>query len=80
VVISSYIVESLPGRLCDVEAALDGIRGVETHGADPCRHRLVLTIEQPTVEATFEQAKLISALSGVAVVNLVYHNFADEMQ
>jgi nitrate reductase NapD len=75
-VISSYIIESLPGRLSEVKAALESMPGVELHGVDS--YRLVVTIEQPTVQATFEQAKSISNLSGVATTNLVYHNFASE--
>jgi nitrate reductase NapAB chaperone NapD len=75
-VISSYIIDSLPDRLVDVEAALEGMSGVETHGSDSCR--VVVTIEAPTVGITFEQATAISQLSGVVAVNLIYHNFADE--
>jgi nitrate reductase NapD len=75
-VISSYIIESLPGCLAKVKDALEAMPGVELHGAD--NYRLVITIEQPTVEDTFEQAKSISGISGVAAANLVYHNFAQE--
>ena len=77
-VISSYVVEAAPGREPDVTGALAtlGPHGVEVQGS--VGPRLVVTVEAPSVAATYDVAKGFATLPGVLNVSLVYANFEDD--
>lgn len=75
-VISSLVVEALPGRADGVSRALERIAGVEVHEVQGCK--LVVTIEADSTEASHATASSFAAVEGVASVSLVYVNFEDE--
>ena len=75
-VISSLVVETLPGRADGISRALERISGVEVHEVQGCK--LVVTIEADSTEASHATASSFAAVEGVASVSLVYVNFEDE--
>ena len=76
VVISSLVVETAPEYTDAVAAKLPAIDGVEVHGVEG--HKIVITIEAETVDASKDIADGIVAITGVLGVNLVYLNFEDD--
>jgi len=75
-VISSYVIDTLPKKCAQVTEALSGFEGVEIHGNE--NHRLIVTIEADSVDATYALATKLSQVDGVLTTNLVYCNFEDE--
>lgn len=76
VVISSLVVETVPGCAEAAAKALAALPGVEVHERQG--HKLVVTIEAPSVQASHERASSFIQVEGVTGVNLVYCNFEDE--
>jgi len=76
VVISSLVVETVPGKTAAVAADLAAREGVEVHETQG--HKLVVTIEAATTGASHAVASGFAAVPGVTGVNLVYCNFEDE--
>ncbi len=76
VVISSLVVETAPERAEAVARALAALPGVEVHERQG--HKLVVTIEAATVEASHGRASSFIQVEGVTGVSLVYCNFEDE--
>ncbi len=76
VVISSLVVETAPGCAEAAAEALAALSGVEVHERQG--HKLVVTIEAPSVQASHERASSFIQVEGVTGVNLVYCNFEDE--
>lgn len=76
VVISSLVVETAPGCAEAAAEALAVLPGVEVHERQG--HKLVVTIEAPSVQASHERASSFIQVEGVTGVNLVYCNFEDE--
>lgn len=76
VVISSLVVETAPERAGSVAEALAALPGVEVHERQG--HKLVVTIEAASVEASHSRASSFIQVEGVTGVNLVYCNFEDE--
>jgi len=79
-VISSYVVETLPEKQQEVTAGLTALEseGVEIHGQDEVS-KIVITIESDSVDSTYALATKITLLEGVLNTNLVYCNFEDEV-
>ena len=75
-VISSLVVETAPEYTEAVAAKLPGLEGVEVHGIDG--FKIVITIEQPTVDESHAVANSIVPIEGVLGVNLIYLNFEDD--
>jgi len=75
-VISSYVIQSLPEQSEQVAKALTAYEGVEVH--EQIGDRLVVSIEAESTDATYELATQLSQMQGVVTVNLVYCNFEDE--
>ena len=76
VVISSLVVETAPACAEAAAEALAALPGVEVHERQG--HKLVVTIEAPSVQASHERASSFIQVEGVTGVNLVYCNFEDE--
>ncbi len=76
VVISSLVVETAPGCAEAAAEALAALPGVEVH--EHQGHKLVVTIEAATVEASHGRASSFIQVEGVTGVSLVYCNFEDE--
>ena len=76
VVISSLVVETAPELAGAVAGELAALPGVEVHERQG--HKLVVTIEAPSVQASHERASSFIQVEGVTGVNLVYCNFEDE--
>ena len=76
VVISSLVGETAPGCAEAAAEALAALPGVEVHERQG--HKLVVTIEAPSVQASHERASSFIQVEGVTGVNLVYCNFEDE--
>ena len=76
VVISSLVVETAPEYTEELAARLPGLPGVEVH--EVMGYKIVVTIEEETVDASHDRANEISFLEGVLNVNLIYLNFEDD--
>lgn len=76
--ISSLIVECAPERTADVAAELALCDGVEVHGADADRGKVVVTIEADGVDASHDIASHFIDIESVRGVDLIYANFEDE--
>lgn len=75
-IISSLVVEALPGKAEELSATLDKLEGVETHGVQ--ENQVVVTIETETVEESHALASSFVHLEGAVNVNLVYANFEED--
>ena len=76
VVISSLVLECLPGREEEVARAAASVPGVEVHGVR--EGKVVITIEAPSVDDSAEIANGLVSADGVIGINLVYVNFEDD--
>ena len=78
VVISSLVVETLPGRTDAVAAALEAqaCSGVEVH--ERVGAKLVVSIEAPSLDESQGLAAGFAAIEGVTGVNLVYVHCEDD--
>ncbi len=87
-VISSLVVEILPGKLAQVADEIAGRPGVEVHerlagvpgsrDANTSVDKAVVTIEADTVEKSQATANGFVTIDGVVGVDLVYANFEDD--
>ncbi|MDR3307927.1 MAG: chaperone NapD [Coriobacteriales bacterium] len=75
-VISSYVLDTLPKRSDEAAQAVVQHPGVELHVREDTK--LVVTIEAPSIDATYEVATALSQTAGVLTTSLVYCNFEDE--
>ncbi len=75
-VISSLVVETLPESTESMAQELSAIDGVEVHEING--HKIVVTIEADTLDASHDIANSFIRLRGVTGVNLVYANFEDD--
>ena len=75
-IISSYVLETIPEKCEAVIETLATFEGVEVH--ERVESRLVVSIEADTTEDTYALATKMTQLDGVFAVNLVYCNFEDE--
>jgi nitrate reductase NapD len=76
VVISSLLVESAPKTLGHVTRELARIEGVEVHGTHGAH--IVISIEAPSISASYAIAASLKTIEGVTAVQLVYANFEDD--
>lgn len=75
-VISSLVVDVVPGTEDAIAQSLAAIDGVEVHNRE--ENRLVVTIEAETVDASHAVASSFIEIDGVMNINLVYANFEDD--
>ena len=75
-VISSLVVDAVPGTEDAIAQSLAAIDGVEVHNRE--ENRLVVTIEDETVDASHAVASSFIEIDGVMNINLVYANFEDD--
>lgn len=75
-VISSLVVDAVPGTEQAIADQLVQIDGVEVHSLE--ENRIVVTIEADTVDASHAIASGFIAIEGVMNINLVYANFEDD--
>lgn len=75
-VISSYVIDTVPEKREQVASTISVFEGVEIHGHE--KHQLIVTIEADSVDATYALATKLSQVDGVLATNLVYCNFEDE--
>lgn len=75
-VISSYVIETMPDSREEVAHALTSYAGVEVHGNEG--NKLIVSIEADSIDQTYELATKLSQINGVLTTNLVYCNFEDE--
>jgi len=78
--VSGIVVLVKPAQLKPCLLALRGLPGVEVHGQDPARGRVVVTQEAETVGAEVEGLQRIKALPQVMAAELVYHYFGDDAE
>ena len=75
-VISSLVVDAVPGTEQAIADQFVQIDGVEVHSLE--ENRIVVTIEADTVDASHAIASGFIAIEGVMNINLVYANFEDD--
>ena len=75
-VISSLVVDAVPGTEDAIAQSLAAIDGVEVHNRE--ENRLVVTIEAETVDASHAVASSFIEIDGVMNITLVYANFEDD--
>ena len=75
--ISSLVVDTMPECTVDVKIALDAMGGVEVHEVQG--HKLVVTIEAESADASHAIASSYVAIPGVINVNLVFISIEDEL-
>ena len=75
-VISSLVVDAVPGTEDAIAQSLAAIDGVAVHNRE--ENRLVVTIEAETVDASHAVASSFIEIDGVMNINLVYANFEDD--
>lgn len=75
-VISSLVVDAVPGTERTIADRLVRIEGVEVHSIE--ENRIVVTIEAETVDDSHAIASSFIDIEGVMNVNLVYANFEDD--
>ena len=75
-VISSLVVDAVPGTEDAIAQSLAAIDGVEVNNRE--ENRLVVTIEAETVDASHAVASSFIEIDGVMNINLVYANFEDD--
>jgi nitrate reductase NapD len=75
-VISSYVLESVPGRCERAIAEVSGLAGVEIHHREG--NTLVVTIEAESLDETYAIATSLTQTKNILSTNLVYCNFEDE--
>lgn len=75
-VISSLVVDAVPGKEHAVASRIAALDGVEVHSIE--ENRIVVTIEAETVDASHGIASSFIEFDGVMNINLVYANFEDD--
>ena len=75
-VISSLVVEAMPGKIHAAADELARIHGVEVHNHEG--YKIVVTIEAETVDESHDIASGFINIDGVTGVNLIYVNFEDD--
>lgn len=75
-VISSLVVETLREHTQSAAEQLADMSGVEVHEIND--FKIVVTIEAPSIESSYERASGFIKIEGVTGVHLVYCNFEDE--
>jgi nitrate reductase NapD len=75
-VISSLLVDAEPGSTDEVLRSIAGIAGAEAHSVHGSS--IVVSIEAPSISASYAIATELNAASGVSGVQLVYANFEDD--
>ena len=75
-VISSLVVETLRDRTQSAAEQLAAMDGVEVHEIND--FKIVVTIEAPSVDSSYERASSFITIEGVTGVHLVYCNFEEE--
>lgn len=75
-VISSLVVETMPEHTQAAAEALAQLPGVEVH--EIVDHKIVVTIEAETTDASYDIASKFVNRAGVTGINLVYSNFEDD--
>lgn len=75
-VISSLVVETMPGYTESAAQDLAQREGVEVHETNG--YKVVVTIEAETVDDSHEIASGFIGIEGVTGINLVYANFEDD--
>lgn len=72
--ICGAIVHARPDALHTARLRLDGMDGVETHGAEQ-DGRIVVTLEDTDQVTAIDQLRAIGEMDGILSVSLVYHQF-----
>ena len=75
-VISSLVVETLREHTQNAAEQLAAMSGVEVHEIND--FKIVVTIEAPSIESSYERASSFIKIEGVTGVHLVYCNFEEE--
>ena len=75
-VISSLVVETLREYTQNAAEQLAAMSGVEVHEIND--FKIVVTIEAPSIESSYERASSFIKIEGVTGVHLVYCNFEEE--
>lgn len=75
-VISSLVVETLREHTQSAAEQLAALEGVEVHEVND--FKIVVTIEAPSVDSSYERAGSFIQVEGVTGVHLIYCNFEEE--
>lgn len=75
--ISGVLVRSYPKNLATVRACLEGLAGVEVHGANP-DGSLVVTVEDENERAMADAVVSMQNLPGVLSASMIYHQYEEE--
>lgn len=76
--ISGIVVVTPPARLRETIEALRGLPGVQVYHQDAPSGRIVVTQEAPDIDAEVQGLRLIKALPGVTMAEMVYHHFEED--
>ena len=72
------LVHTRPGKIDTVEAMLEQIPGVETHGRGE-NARLVVTVEDTEKMSAIDAIAKVNAVDGVVATALVYHEMEPDL-
>ena len=72
------LVHAQPDRISAVEASLNEIPGVETHGRGE-QARLVVTVEDSETMSAMDAITAVNAVEGVVAAALVYHEMEPDL-
>jgi nitrate reductase NapAB chaperone NapD len=78
--LSGVLVITRSHALSSVAQALSTLPGVEVHQQDADSGRLVAVLEAPDIEAETALLRLVQAIPGVALAEMVTHYFPDDEQ
>jgi nitrate reductase NapD len=78
--LSGILVITPPEHLEAMIATLNGLPGVEVHHSDPGTGRIVVVQEADSVDAGVAGLRRIQSLPAVALAEMVYHYFGEDVQ
>ncbi len=78
--LSGILVVTRPQRLEALVSTLNALPGVAVHHSDPQTGRIVVVQEADSVDAEVAGLRRIQSLPGVALAEMVYHYFGDDVQ
>ncbi|UII54269.1 chaperone NapD [Cytobacillus spongiae] len=76
-VISGIFIESIQGLATQTAKDLEAFKGVEVHHIED-EYKIVLTLEAPSVNESYEIAEQFKQVAGVLTICLVYTNFEND--
>lgn len=77
--LSAVMIGAVPGKMAEVQSAVDAFPWAEVHHDDTFG-RLIVVIDSASTEASVERLKVLKELPGVAAAEMVMHCFEEEAE